>query len=163
MFTKLGAVGHALSKLAPNVRTIEATRGAVPLELLFDIGGAVAVATASETESSVGHEQSTRPAFETYAYESDKPLSAQTLHSLLRRLPQTVFRTKGLVNLVEKPDHPCVLQSTGRRATLTVGQPWGDRPRMTQIVFIGSVGGVDEHWLKEQLDGMLHKRTAEGQ
>ena len=56
-----------------------------------------------------------------------------------------------IVNLLEKPSHPCVLQSTGRRATLTVGQPWGDRKPASRIVFIGSHGGVDGKWLEKQL------------
>ena len=74
------------------------------------------------------------------------------LHAVLSRLPRTVFRAKGLLNLVEKPDYPCILQSTGRRATVTIGQPWGDRVPRTQIVFIGSSGGVDGDWLSRQLN-----------
>ena len=67
------------------------------------------------------------------------------------RLPATIFRAKGLVNLVEKPDHPCILQSTGKRATLTVGKPWGERVPKTQLVFIGSKGGVDGTWIEHHL------------
>ncbi len=41
----------------------------------------------------------------------------------------------------------------GRRATLTVGEAWGDRRPVTQIVFIGTRGGVDGTWLRAQLTG----------
>ena len=149
-------VGHQkacswVADIAPNVRVIEAVYGHVPLELLFDIGGAAELVNAENARGPFGLELHKQQQFVTYTFESLEPLPAQRLHTLLRDLPKTVFRAKGLVNLVEKPDHPCVLQSTGRRATLTVGQPWGDRPPMTQIVFIGSHGGVDGNWLETQL------------
>ena len=47
------------------------------------------------------------------------------LHAALSRLPPTVFRAKGLLNLAEKPEHRCMLQAPGRRATLTIGAAWG--------------------------------------
>ena len=142
-----------VADIAPNVRVIEAVYGKVPLELLFDIGGAAELVNAENARGPFGLELHKQQQFVTYTFESLEPLPAQRLHALLRRLPKTVFRAKGLVNLVEKPDHPCVLQSTGRRATLTVGQPWEDRTPMTQIVFIGSHGGVDGNWLEAQLSG----------
>jgi len=40
-----------------------------------------------------------------------------------------------------------------RRATLTVGEAWGDHRPITQIAFIGTRGGVDGEWLKAQLTG----------
>ncbi len=66
---------------------------------------------------------------------------------------QPAFRAKGIINLLERPDYPVILQSTGSRATLTVGEAWGEREPVTQIVFIGSQGGVDSQWLEEHLEG----------
>lgn len=134
-------------QFSPHVRMLEVSHGRVPPELLFDLGGATQF---QGVERHHDHHHD-RPPFDTYTFESDQPLQVQQLHAVLSRLPQTIFRAKGLLNLVEKPDHPCILQSTGRRATLTVGQPWGDRTPRTQIVFIGSLGGVDGDWLKAQL------------
>ena len=142
-----------VADVAPHVRLVEAVHGRVPMELLFDIGGAVEVTKSIsdlDAGNSVAHEV---PPFDSYTYESEQPLSAHVLHALLSRLPKTIFRAKGLVNLLEKPDHPCVLQSTGKRATLTVGQPWGDRTPVTQLVFIGSQGGVNGDWIGQQLSG----------
>lgn len=140
-----------VERCAPRVRVVEAVHGHVPLELLFDIGGAVELVKAERAKTSAGEHHLGHPPFDTYTYETDRPLPVQRLHSLLSQLPGTVFRAKGIVNLAEKPDHPCILQSTGKRATLTVGQPWGARPPATQIVFIGSQGGVDGEWLEAQL------------
>jgi G3E family GTPase len=133
---------------APHVRVVEVSHGRVPLELLFDIGGVVESCGAQKPRGSAGGEH---PPFDTYTYESKEPVSVHRLHSLLSRLPKAVFRAKGIVNLIEKPDHPCVLQSTARRADLTVGQPWGERSPVTQIVFIGARKELDGEWISDAL------------
>ena len=92
------------------------------MELIFDIGGANEFSKPSGQRDAAEDDKHEHPRFDTYTYETEEPLSAHTLHGLLQRLPKTIFRAKGLVNLLEKPDYPCVLQSTGRRATLTVGR-----------------------------------------
>ncbi|MBW4936031.1 CobW family GTP-binding protein [Marinobacter sp. F4206] len=142
-----------LQTLAPHARVIESVHGRVPLELLFDIGGAAELERGAVLRNNDGARRHDEPPFDTYTFESDIPLPVQRLHTLLRRLPKTVFRVKGIINLAEKPEHPCVLQATGKRAALTIGQPWGERRPATQIVFIGARGGVDAVWLKEQLAG----------
>jgi G3E family GTPase len=52
----------------------------------------------------------------------------QRLHAVPSRLPKTIFRAKDILNLAEKPDHPCILQPPGKRATITVGEPLGGAP-----------------------------------
>lgn len=140
-----------VQKHASHARVIEAIHGRVPLELIFDIGGATAINTSQSLRDRDGALRHDQPPFDTYTFESEVPLSVQRLHTLLRQLPKSVFRVKGIVNLEEKPDHPCILQATGKRAALTVGQPWGDRKPSTQIVFIGTQGDVNGEWLKARL------------
>lgn len=139
--------------LSSHVRMLEVQQGRVPLELLFDLGGAAQFQKVEPAENHAHHRHD-EPPFDTYTYESDKPLPMQQLHAVLSQLPMTVFRVKGLLNLVEKPDHPCILQSTGKRATVMVGQPWGERRPRSQIVFIGSRGGLDGAWIEKQLGGL---------
>lgn len=150
-----------LQEKAPRARIIEAIHGQVPLELLFDIGGAAELETGEARRDSEGAQRHNQPPFDTFTFESDAPLSIQRLHALLGQLPKGIFRVKGIVNLAEKPDHPCVLQATGKRAAVTVGQPWGERRRQTQIVFIGSQGGVDGDWLRSQLTDHSQMRVLE--
>lgn len=143
-------VNEWISKLSPTVRMVESIHGNVPLELLFDIGGAVELGKhAGATKTSPQHDSD--KLFDTFTFESAEPLSMHRLHNLLGILPNTIFRVKGLVNLIEKPGNPCVLQSTGRRATLTVGEPWADREPVTQIVFIGNKGKINKEWIEKQL------------
>jgi len=138
---------------SPRARLIEAEHGRVPLALLLDIGGAVELLEDGRTAGLDRGPRHDAPPFDTHTFESAEPLSIRRLHAMLSRMPRTVFRAKGVLNLVEKPDHPCVLQSTGRRATVTVGRPWGTRAPRTQIVFIGTRGGVDGAWIDDQLTG----------
>jgi len=136
--------------LAPRARILEVTHGCVPVDLILGIGG---VSELSGLDEVASHHDHTEPPFDSYTYISSKPLDLRNLHSILRDMPKTIFRAKGIINLSEKPDYPVILQSTGSRATLIVGTAWGEREPVTQIVFIGSQGGVDGQWLEERLAG----------
>ena len=135
--------------LAPDARTLDVTHGRAPLELILGIGGTGNLPHHERDQYHV-HEHR-EPPFDTYTYQSAEPLGMQRLHAVLSQLPKTIFRAKGILNLQEKPGYRCILQSTGRRATLTVGEAWGENPPATQIVFIGSLGGVDGTWLRARL------------
>ncbi|WP_281967322.1 CobW family GTP-binding protein [Roseovarius nanhaiticus] len=93
------------------------------------------------------------PSFESTAFTSTSPISLQHLHALVAALPRDIVRAKGIVNLIEKPDHRCLVQVSGGRATLTVGRPWDNECPQTRLVFIGIKGSVDAAWLRRQLEG----------
>ena len=129
-----------VEKLAPNSRTLEVTQGQAPLELILGVGGAGELGSLEDGTQTPGH---SADSFASFTWESDEPVPMQILNSALGRLPRTIFRAKGFLYLREKPDYRCVLQATAGRAAITVGQPWGEEPPKTQLVFIGSKGGVD--------------------
>ncbi len=149
----LEKVHNWVKRISPRVRTLDVSNGQVPIEILFDLGGATQFLNTYANKQYQYRLHHDEPPFDTFTYESEEHLSLYKLHALLRQLPKSIFRAKGILNLAEKPKHPCVLQSTGRRATITVGQPWGDDTPRNQIVFIGAKGGVDENWLLTQLTG----------
>ena len=78
----------------------------------------------------------------------------------MQDLPATIYRSKGFLNLQEYPNNQCVLHVVGRRASLQVGALWGDRPRQSRLVFIGSHGGIDPERLESMLDGCRAQRAA---
>lgn len=92
------------------------------------------------------------PAFESTVFTSASPLSLQRLHDLLGTLPRGILRAKGVVNLVEKPSHRCLVQVSGGRATLTVGRSWDGDIAQTRLVFIGLTGSVDADAIRSQLE-----------
>ncbi len=121
---------------------IEATEhAAVPLPTLFGIG--------LKGDATTGG--AAVPSFESTTFSSKSPLRLQRLHAVLGALPRGVVRVKGILNLVEKPGHRCLLQVSGARALVTVGQPWGAEEPETRIVFIGLSGAVNERRIAEGL------------
>lgn len=144
---------------APRARMLDVEQGRVPLELLFGIGGAASLEEGDATAAPAQPHDT--PPFDTYTFTTKEPLPLQRLHAVLKDLPRTVFRAKGLLSLLEKPDHQVVLQSTGKRATLTVGNPWGERPPETRIVFIGTRGGIDGERIAKRLQGDLTPTVAD--
>lgn len=137
-----------VESLAPHARAVEGTEGRVPVEMVLGIGGGDVYSAVDHPVPGHGHSE---PPFDTYTFVSEEPLSMRRLHDTLRDMPKTIFRAKGIMDLAEKPGYPVILQSTGKRATLTVGNAWGDRKPDTRIVFIGSRGGVDGDWLQSRL------------
>jgi G3E family GTPase len=93
--------------------------------------------------------------FSTWSFVSDKLLALDRFRAAFKELPTSVFRAKGIVALTDVPDRRAVFQLVGRRVSLTVGEPWGDDTPRTQLVFIGTPGGLDEAVLAPLLDSTL--------
>ena len=136
----LARVRDWVERLAPDSRSLEVTQGRAPLELILGLGGSRQPAIAADTTRTPGHDATS---FASVTWESDEPISMQTLSSAIERLPRAVFRSKGFVYLREKPEYRCLLQATARRAAVTVGEPWGDEVPRSGLVFIGSRDGLD--------------------
>jgi G3E family GTPase len=96
--------------------------------------------------------------FETWSWRSDEPLSLKALRKTVEDLPLTVYRAKGFVQLAEMPENRGVLHVVGKRVSLTFGEQWreGETPH-TQLVVIGSYGGVDPDALGRRFEGALTK------
>lgn len=90
--------------------------------------------------------------FNTWRYETAEPLNYKALCDAIDNLPLTIFRAKGFVQLKEAPDRQAVLHIVGKRAMLTFGEKWGEKTPRTQIVLIGSYGGVNGEKLQVLFD-----------
>jgi G3E family GTPase len=91
--------------------------------------------------------------FETWNWTTDQPLSLKALRKVIENLPTTIYRAKGFVFLAEMPDNRGVLHVVGKRVSLTFGAPWGDDKPTSQIVAIGTYGGVDADALRAAFEG----------
>ncbi|MCU0514831.1 MAG: GTP-binding protein [Anaerolineae bacterium] len=89
--------------------------------------------------------------FSTWSWTSEKALSLAALRALFEELPTTIYRAKGVIYLQEMPDTAAVLQLVGKRASLTLADPWGDETPRTQLVMIASYGGIDGDALRQKL------------
>lgn len=146
----LGRTEQRLMALASGVRIVHCTNAQVPLAVLL---GLATTRPVSGSESG-GIERSSlaaADAFESLVVEQTQPIRMQQIHDLLSRLPERAYRVKGFLHLVERPDVRCILQATGRRATITVGEPWGASPPTSRIVFIAAKGVLDRSQIEMQL------------
>lgn len=96
------------------------------------------------------------PAFETWSWSGDAPLSGTALVDVLEALPDGIVRAKGLLHLREDPGHRYVLQLVGRRYSIEADRPWGDAAPGSQLVVIGLPGSVDA----AALTSVLQRLTA---
>ncbi len=106
------------------------------------------------------HQHDHSAEFSTWSYRADRPFALKALQKAIKDLPMTIFRVKGVLWVAESPGRGAVLQVVGSRVTLTIGKPWGDTPPHTQMVMIGTPGGIDAAALTKKFDACLTERPA---
>lgn len=158
-------------EIIPKARIIESTFGKVPPELILGVGlyaperlheRAVSDVHVHEAGDSIDHDHAHDHSlvFETYTWRSDQPIEYRALRKVIERLPTTIYRVKGIVNLEDEPNERAILQVVGRRANLGFGAPWGSEPKRTELVFIAEHGGLDRALLEDQMNAAFHPSGA---
>jgi G3E family GTPase len=156
-----------IREIVKDARILETSYGDVPLELVMGAGRYSVERFADRTPADVHvhsggavgehdhvhHDHSL--IFDTWSWTSAEPLSLKSLRRAIKNLPPTIYRAKGILYLADAPDKRGVLQVTGRRASLTVEEPWGELPPHSQLVVIGSQGGVVPDQLEAQFEDSL--------
>jgi G3E family GTPase len=145
---------------APFAKLIEISFGQVDLPILFELPeGTRNLAAKNNTACDhhgcrEEHCNHMKHSFESFSFETDKPLELSSLYPILQQFSVDAYRMKGILNLTDRPDHRCVFQCTGQRANVTVGDAWEEQEtRSSRLVFIGPKGGLDK-------DAMLSKLVA---
>ena len=151
-------------------RLVESRGGDVPLEILLSVGRfdpSRLDGTPSPDQPDRSHDcdgpdcehhahgdrHDHSQVFRTWSYETDEPLSLETLRETARKLPAGVYRCKGVVHTAEEPDRRAILQVVGKRVDVAVEADWNGRERRTRIIAIGAHDGVDGPALREAFDG----------
>ncbi|MBK8023901.1 MAG: GTP-binding protein [Chloroflexi bacterium] len=170
-------------EIVPRARIIETSFGKVPPELVLGVGAyaperleAMAPKDIHVHEAGVpadhdhdhhdhdhdegGHGHDQQPdhslVFETWNWRTDEPLSLKALRRVIENLPLTIYRAKGFVHLAEMPENRGALHVVGRRVSLTHSAPWREEETPhSQLVVIGSFGGVDPDDLHERFEVTL--------
>ncbi len=116
------------------VRIVEATQGDVPMEILLGVGRFDPTALDDVEPSGLGH----GAGFDRWSYRTSEPISLDALREMVkRRLPESVYRCKGVIQAADEPERRFVLQVVGRRTNVVEAGDWGDHPRGSEIVAIG--------------------------
>ena len=106
---------HAcLADIAPDVRTLTAAQGAVPIELLLDVPLPADTGTCLASVT-VSHDCPYR----SHVLETPAVLEQRLLRSLAENLPATILRAKGFVRLAHDSSHHYLLDVVGRRWSLS--------------------------------------------
>ncbi|MEM6296862.1 MAG: CobW family GTP-binding protein [Myxococcota bacterium] len=161
---RLAAVQAKIHKSVPKARVLTATRGDVSPELLLGLRRdsmpelSDVKVRVRDAEQPVDHTTT----FSTWSFTTEVPLSPRRLRKVIERLPPSIFRVKGLVQITRERDRQAVLHVVGRRAELDLGASWGDMAPHSRLVFIGEPGGVDSASLTEQLRGCEVRDGDEG-
>ena len=134
-----------IEKKAPKSRIIETVMARVPLHLIF---------TETRFDPSQLKQQwhSHNIEFESWVYTNDKLFTFMAIRKALEKLPSSIYRAKGFIQLEAARDEQGIFQMTGKRAWLRMGTSWGEQMRLTRLVFIGKKGIVNPQGINELLD-----------
>jgi G3E family GTPase len=145
------------------LRIVETSYCDVPLEILLSVGRFDPIRSGSDRQALEhdgcadancrderhGHDYDHSTTFNTWSYETTRPLSLEALREAARKLPENVYRAKGVVHTSDAPDRRAVLQVVGKRVDVTLESEWGNRTPRTQIVAIGADDGIDTRLMEE--------------
>ena len=154
-------VARQIREIAPQSRIIEAVHVDIPLELLLgltlhtDWSGFID----GKTEEAPGHEHHHHTdhalSYSSYSWRHNEPLAFEAIYRTFQSLPVSIFRSKGILYIHEVPDKRVILQMTGKRVTLSRGEPWEETTPSSQIVAIGAKDKIDANELGELFKACL--------
>lgn len=174
-------------RIVPRARIIPAVHGEVPINLLLGVGRyklelaplpAPGHAHAQHEHHEHGpdcdhehhehgpdcdhaHDHDHSAAFSSWSYTSTQPFALKALREVVLNLPVGIFRAKGLLYLADVPHRRAILQAVGPRVNVTLGEPWGEEPPQTKLVFLSTPGGLDEVALQAAFDRCLTELSLE--
>jgi G3E family GTPase len=93
--------------------------------------------------------------FNTWNWYSEEPLAFKALRKAVKTLPPSIYRAKGFLYLQDSPERKGELHVVGTRVRLTLGEEWGDQKPYSQIVVIGTAGGVSSTELQQRFDACI--------
>ena len=170
---QLQAARDYIRDIVPQARVIETTQADVPLALLLNVGRFEIERLAGRRPHDIhvhaeneehGHEDGDHHhhhtdhtlVFSTWSWRSSQPVSFRALQRMVDRLPETVYRAKGIFFLADAPGQKGILQVVGKRASLTLSQDgWEDAAPHSQLVVIGAEGAVDGDSLNRRMEACL--------
>ncbi len=72
------------------------------------------------------------------SFRTERPIDAELLHAYMCRLPVNIFRGKGILNVVQLPEHSVIMHQVGDRHDFEPGPFWKEgEVRESRVVFIG--------------------------
>jgi G3E family GTPase len=155
----LGAVEGAIRPLAPGARILRTTKCRVPLPLILSVGLFQSDRYFSEPgaghagDDHLGghrHDHLTADGFEALSFTSERPFAVHAFQDFLERLPDNVYRGKGLISIAESETR-YIFHLVAKRFALDAGERAG--PMTNKLVLIGR--NLDRARLRDELEACL--------
>jgi len=124
-----------------------------PIRSKFNYHGSPDMCTGISCSDHHDHDHS--KIFSTWSFETDQPIQTDSLKEILRKMPGSVYRAKGVMYTSESPLRRAVLQVVGRRVDISLLDEWNEQIPRTRIVLIGASGGLDAEFLHRQFQSAL--------
>ena len=140
--------------VGPSTGIVDGPFGDVPVDVVIGARAEPRRADARhEHEHEHGHEH---PAFATWSFSGDAPLSGAGLVAAIAEFGEGIVRAKGFLHLREDPASRYLLQLVGRRYSIEPDRPWGEEPPGSRLVVIGLPGAIDA----AQLDATMGRLSS---
>jgi G3E family GTPase len=127
---------------APEARIVESEYGKVPVVVMLGVGEA-RLAGQPDTDKPRGHRHDEQ--LETRTFRSDAPLDRGSFIEVIKSLPETIIRAKGILYTSDDPKHRIIFQLVGKRWEFTQGEAWATESPCSSLVLIGLPGCITEH------------------
>jgi G3E family GTPase len=156
---RLAALEEDIRGLAPDARILRTTQCRVALPLILSVGLFQSdrfFADPGHGEGghdhagAHGHDHLAADGFEALSFASERPLAVHKFQDFLERLPDNVYRAKGLLSLAES-DHRYVFHLVAKRFSLDASEH--DGPAGSKLVLIGR--NLDHARLRGELEACL--------
>jgi G3E family GTPase len=141
--SQLEAVREWVRRIIPMARILETEYAHVPLDFILSTGGLAGDRLMQLSAGEVHSHRADSHPFFTWSYASDQPLAFKAVREVIQTLPPNIIRAKGLVYFSEVPSQRGIFQLAGKRVSLHLAKPWGERRPQTQLVFISTQEDID--------------------
>jgi G3E family GTPase len=165
--SELRTVEETLQGPIPNVRILRTRFADVPRGILFATPAAQdeALERARGRQASAGHADGHDHGnahdhthdhgeeFESWSWESDRPLDSGKFREAIRQFPPGLLRAKGILRFADRPEGRGVFHLVGKRSSLEIeSRP---APATNQLVAIGRRGTFDAKALRSLCEGCV--------
>ncbi|MEQ1785169.1 MAG: GTP-binding protein, partial [Hyphomonadaceae bacterium] len=134
-----------LALAAPSLRVLETLHCDVPMEVLFGVSDDPAphrLSSAVPQRPQHGrHHHDVDSRFESWSWTSEGVLDTEAFKQWVKRLPPTIFRSKGILKLAGHPEQEAVFQLVGKRSSLQL-RPTNTQSTSSALVVIGPRGAM---------------------
>lgn len=146
-----------IQKIAPKSRILETSHCEIPLQLLLNIGQ-FSVSRFLDAKGNWLQEDHPHDKFGnhieeegivSFMFKAEHPLDITKFQLFAQNLPESIFRSKGIVSF-QGLENKAVYQQVGRRIDVKLAEPWKGK-RETQMVFIG------QHFEPKKIEDQLKR------